>query len=83
MIDWLHLATRPSVMRRALGYAIVVGTVLILINHADAIARGDLSAVRLLRMALTATVPYLVSTASSVGALRDARDRRAGRETEE
>ena len=73
MNDWLRLATQRSVARRALRYAIVVGTVLILINHGDAIVRGDISMVRLLRMLLTTAVPYVVSTASSVGALRDAR----------
>jgi hypothetical protein len=75
MTEWLRLATRPAVVRRALGYAVVVGAVLILINHGDAIVRGDISTVRLLRMALTVTVPYIVSTASSVGAMLDARHR--------
>ena len=73
MNDWLRLATRRSVARRALGYAVVVGAVLILINQGDAIVRGDISIIRLLRVVLTATVPHVVSTASSVGALRDAR----------
>jgi hypothetical protein len=73
MNEWLQLATRPAVMRRALGYAVVVGAVLIFINHGDAIVRGDISIGRLLRIVLTVTVPYVVSTASSVGALRDAR----------
>jgi hypothetical protein len=73
MNEWFQLAIRPAVVRRAFGYAVVVGAVLILINHGDAIVRGDISIVRLLRMMLTVTVPYVVSTASSVGALRDAR----------
>ena len=73
MNEWLQLATRPAVVRRAVGYAVVVGAVLILINHGDAIVRGDISIVGLLRMMLTVTVPYVVSTASSGGALRDAR----------
>jgi hypothetical protein len=71
MIEWLRLATGRSVVRRALRYAIGVGTLLIVINHGDAILRRDLSLARLLRMALTMTVPYMVSTASSVSALRE------------
>lgn len=71
MAEWLRLATGPSVVRRALRYALGVGALLIAINHGDAIMRGDVSLVRLLRMALTTTVPYLVSTASSVSALRE------------
>jgi hypothetical protein len=59
------------VVKRALGYAVVVGCVLISINHGDAILKGDLSGGRLFKMALTVLVPYVVSTLSSVGALRD------------
>ena len=70
MRDWLGVATRPDVMRRALGYAVVVGAILISINHADALLRGELSPGRLLKMLLTAMVPYCVSTSSSVGAIR-------------
>ena len=71
MSEWLRLATERSVARRALRYALVVGAVLITINHGYAILRGDVTWPRVLRMLLTATVPYLVSTASSVSALRE------------
>jgi hypothetical protein len=69
--EWFRLACSPPIVRRALGYAIGVGSLLIAINHGDAILRGDLSIARLLRMALTVTVPYCVSTASSVSAMRE------------
>lgn len=69
MTEWLRLASRRSIVRRALKYAIGVGSILIVINHGDALARGEISTGRLFRMLLTMTVPYLVSTASSVGAL--------------
>lgn len=71
MTEWFRLACGASVVRRALLYAIVVGTVLIVINHGDAIVRRDISLARLIRMALTVAVPYIVSTSSSVGALRE------------
>ncbi len=67
----LALALQPSVVKRAFKYAIVVGAILIAINHGDALLRGDLPPTRLFRMALTALVPYVVSTLSSVGALRE------------
>jgi hypothetical protein len=72
------MATAGSVVRRALGYAVVVGTVLIVINHGDAILAGHLDGPRVLKMALTVLVPYCVSTASSVGAMleRPARENR-------
>jgi hypothetical protein len=73
MKEWLRLASSPSVVKRALGYAIVVGLILITINHGDAILRGELSRTRILKMALTVLVPYIVSTLSSVGAMREKR----------
>jgi hypothetical protein len=71
MRDWLRVAFRPSVLRRGLLYALVVGSVLVGINHGDAILRGDVDGRRLLRIALSILVPYLVSTFSSVGAIRE------------
>ncbi len=68
--SWLEIASSWTVVRRALGYAVVVGAILIAINHGDAILAGELSAGRLLKMGLTVLVPYFVSTSSSVGALR-------------
>ena len=73
--DRLRVATRPSVVRRALKYAVVVGTVLIAINHGNAILRGDLDWGRAAQMALTTMVPYCVSTLSSVEALLMAESR--------
>lgn len=66
----LRLATSRHVVRRALWYAIIVGAILIAINHGDAVARGDLGPARLLKMGLTLLVPYAVSTLSSVQALQ-------------
>lgn len=71
--EWLRLAASPQVRNRALRYVVVVGSILITINHGDAILRGDLPPDRLLRMGLTLLVPYLVSTFSSVGAMMQMR----------
>lgn len=76
MNEWLQLAAEPAVVRRALIYALVVGALLITINHGYALWHGDISAVRILEMALTMVVPYCVSTMSSVGAMREARSER-------
>ncbi len=70
MSEWFDLATSGSVVRRALAYAVIVGAVLIGINHGDAILLGDVEAGRYLKMGLTVLVPYTVSTLSSVQALR-------------
>lgn len=73
MSDWLTIAFRRDVVRRALICAAIVGVILIAINHGDAIIRGDIATARVLRMCLTVVVPYVVSTVSSVGALRQRR----------
>ena len=70
MRESIQIALSFSVVRRALGYAVVVGAVLIAINQGDAILAGDVDLARWLRMGLTAIVPYVVSTLSSVQALR-------------
>ena len=67
----LRAAFAPPVVRRALAFAVVVGAVLIGINHGDAILAGDVDAARLFKMGLTVIVPYVVSTWSSVLAERD------------
>jgi len=68
--SWLSLATQPTVVRRALMYAVIVGAILIAINHGDALLAGEVGSARGLKMALTVLVPYAVSTLSSVGAMR-------------
>lgn len=69
MKDWLQ----PAVVRRALACAIVVGAILIAINHGEALLRGEVTAGRLVQIGLTLLVPYAVSTYSSVSALRTLR----------
>lgn len=66
---WFELAGSGPVVRRALKFAVVVGAILITINHGDAILAGEVDGTRLAKMALTVLVPYAVSTASSVAAI--------------
>lgn len=75
MSEWLQLCRSRSVVRRALSTAIVVGTILIVINHGEAILRGQIDLDRLSKMMLTVCVPYLVSTFSSVSAIRQMQSR--------
>lgn len=69
MKRWLQVATSGPVVKRALKFAVVVGAILITINHGDAILAGDVDGTRLAKMVLTVFVPYAVSTASSVSAM--------------
>lgn len=70
---FLSLALSAPVVRRALKYAVVVGAILITINHGDALLSGQVGAGRLFKMGLTVLVPYMVSTLSSVEAIRSRR----------
>ena len=64
----LHCATRPSVVRSSLVVAVVVGSILNLINQGDAIFGAK--SIVLWKLGLTYVVPYLVSTYGAVTALR-------------
>ncbi len=68
---FLTLATSSGVVVRALKVALVVGTILALINHADAVAAGTFSGKNLIQVVLTYLVPYGVATYSAVNALQD------------
>ena len=69
--SFVQIATRKSVVKRASRIAIVVGIVLGLLNHGDAIFTGTLTTVQLAKICLTFLVPYSVSTYSSVLAIRE------------
>lgn len=71
--EWLRVACRRSIVVRGLKYGAIVGSVLIVINHGNAIMEGTVDTTRLIQMVLTVLVPYCVSTASSVGAIMDNR----------
>ena len=73
--NWLQLALDPVVVRRAAKYAVVVGAVLIAINHGDAILRDDIDVIRWFRIGLTVLVPYCISTSSSVEAIQNLKRR--------
>lgn len=66
----LSLAFSWPVVRRALAYSVIVGLVLSSINHGDCLLQGHFGADGCgYKSVLTAMVPYVVSTLSSVQAL--------------
>ena len=69
LAEWLDACTSKSVVRRAVFSGLVVGTLLVAINHGDALLNGEIDAMRLFRIALTMIVPYVVSTVSSVSTM--------------
>jgi len=69
----METARQPEVIRTALRFALIVGPILVFINHGDAIIAGTMSATDWLKSALTMLVPYTVSTLSSVSAYHSCR----------
>lgn len=71
MTEFLAICITRPVVKRALVSALIVGTILTIINHSDALLRGDMDGLRLFRIALTIIVPYVVSTVSSTITIRE------------
>jgi class 3 adenylate cyclase len=67
---WYRVAADRAVLRRATITGVGVGTLLSIANNVDDLRAGRLPADQLLPIAITFVVPFLVSIASSVIALR-------------
>lgn len=72
--DTLKLYFYPPVMLTAVKVAVVVGTILALINHGDALLFAELKHSDMFKIALSYLVPYLVSSYSSVKTLQSMKD---------
>ena len=70
MHKYLAIALSNEVAVTALRLALVVGTILALINHGAEILQGTLTKGNIYQIALTYLVPYSVSTYSSVKAIQ-------------
>lgn len=64
----VETAFSTKIVKRSLKVSAIVGTILMVINHGDAIISGAINADRLAKIILTYCVPYLVSTYSAVSA---------------
>ncbi len=75
MTGFVRLALSRQVWPRATKVALLVGTLLALINHGDAMISASITTGNLAQIVLTYLVPYAVSTYSSVGAIRQSQTR--------
>lgn len=64
--SWLQVAMRRDIVQRSAKVALVVGTILGLINHGDKLLAGTLDGESVVKILLTYLVPYSVSTWASV-----------------
>jgi hypothetical protein len=70
-IGFFAIAFSREVMPRAIRVALIVGTILALINHGDKMMSEALTSTDIYKIVLTYFVPYSVSTWSSVRALQE------------
>ncbi len=68
--SFLSIARSGAIVKSALKVALVVGTILALINHYDKLPTMNFSRSDLFKILLTYLVPYGVSTWSAVKALQ-------------
>jgi hypothetical protein len=59
--DALQICLRREHLRRTIRIALVVGTILTIINQADVILRGDATAITWIKGGLNYCVPFIVS----------------------
>lgn len=64
----LDTAKSPAIVQRSIKVSLLVGSILMLINHGDALLAGELDQNRIAKILLTYIVPYLVSTQAGVAA---------------
>ena len=65
-----HALTYWPVCARAIRVALIIGTILLVINHADEFLRGQVTALVVAKVGLTYLVPFSVSTYSALAANR-------------
>ena len=69
MRNWITTALRADIVGRSRKVALLVGTILVLINYGDRLLVAEIGLADGLKMALTYCVPYCVSTYAAVSAV--------------
>lgn len=64
--SWLQLSLQPDIAARGLKAALIVGTILTVINQGDALAGGAITVGDLIKILLNYCAPYLVSTYAEI-----------------
>ena len=77
MSEALRIVMRREHLRRTVPIALVVGTILTLINQADVIAGGDASTATWLKAVANYVVPFIVSNLGLLAGKRAEREREA------
>jgi short subunit fatty acids transporter len=75
--EWLAIALTPAVRNRAVKVALLVGSIIAIINYGDKVFSGALMLRDVAKILMTFLVPYCVSTYSAVSAIQEAARNRA------
>ena len=70
MKAWIRIAIRKDIWTRGLKVSLVVGSLLVIINHWNTLFLGKLTFREGIEIVLTYFVPYGVSTYASVASIR-------------
>jgi hypothetical protein len=76
--DALRICLRREHLRRTIKIALVVGTILTLINQLDVIVKGDASTLTWVKAGLNYCVPFIVSNLGLLAGKRAEIDRARG-----
>jgi hypothetical protein len=78
----LRICLRPEHLRRTVRIALVVGTILTLINQLDVIAKGDATTLTWIKAGLNYCVPFIVSNLGLLAGKRAEVEQRASQSGE-
>lgn len=65
MKEFLLYCTSKYCVRRSIKVSLIIGTILALLNHFDAIINNTLTRINIIQIVLTYLVPYMVTTYGS------------------
>ena len=68
--QYFALLTQPHIVKRGRKFSLIVGTILVLINHLETLLYGEIDLILIRKIILTYAVPYVVSSLSSVQAIK-------------
>lgn len=71
MTTWFRTARQPDIVARSTKVALIIGTILAVINQGDVLLDGAPGAMTIVKIVMTYCVPYAVSTYASVEAVRN------------
>lgn len=69
LADCWRSARRPAIFRRCATIAVVVGTLLSIVNQADVLLAGQLDMVLALRIVANYLIPFIVSNLGAMSSL--------------